>query len=123
MLPCVYMGLIFALSQIPGNKLPTWDIQSISLGNLLHFPVYFGLGTLWLLTLNAWPVSGARSAALAITFATVFGILDEVHQHFVPLRTMDPWDAIVNFAGASTAALTWGWIRPVFFGSKVPAPH
>ncbi len=119
-LPCLYMAMIFTLSQIPGSKLPKWNLKAISLGDILHFPTYFGLGFLWLLTLEAWPLSTSRSAYLAIAFATAFGIVDEFHQSFVTLRTMDPWDAVVNFAGALTAALTWCWTRRAFFSPEPP---
>jgi VanZ family protein len=117
-LPILYMCFVFYLSSIPGDKLPTWGIHFIDLGNFLHFPVYFGLGMLWLLTLTAWPVNSPRIGFHAVFLATLFGALDEVHQNFVPLRCMDIWDVVVNCAGATCAALTWQWIRPMFFPAR-----
>ena len=120
LLPLACMCLIFCLSSLPGSKLPTWGIGSVDLGDFLHFPVYYGLGILWLIALEARRVPERKSAFLAVFFATLFGALDEVHQSFVPLRYMDFWDGVVNCAGATCAALTWGWLKPLFFASIVP---
>jgi len=122
LLPCAYMAGIFCLSHTPGHELPHWELEGINVGNILHFPVYYGLGFLWLLTLEAWPLAGNRPYFLAVALATAFGAIDEVHQSFVPSRSMDFWDGVVNFAGAACAALTWSWIRPLFFPPRPPAP-
>lgn len=121
-LPCAYMVGIFCLSHTPGHELPQWEIEGFSVGNLLHFPVYFGLSFLWLLTLTAWPAAARHVGILAVTLATTFGALDELHQWFVPLRTMDFWDGVVNFLGALCAALTWNWVRPLFFATPATSP-
>ncbi len=120
LLPIAYMSLIFCLSSLPGSKLPTWGVGSFDLGNFLHFPVYYGLGILWLIALEARRVPERRGALLTVFLATLFGALDEVHQSFVPLRYMDFWDGVVNCAGATCAALTWGWSKPLFFPSIPP---
>lgn len=35
-----------------------------------------------------------------IVFAVLYGLSDEIHQHFVPTRNFDPWDLVANTAGA-----------------------
>jgi hypothetical protein len=119
-LPILAMVGIFCLSQIPGNQLPAWNVSGMSVGNLLHFPVYFALATTWILALESRGVPRRKACWLAVVFAATFGALDEVHQHFVPLRSMDPWDAVVNLAGATCAALCWEWFRPLFFAPATP---
>jgi VanZ family protein len=37
---------------------------------------------------------------LAVILVTVYGVLDEVHQHFVPGRTPDVYDVMSDAAGA-----------------------
>ena len=38
-----------------------------------------------------------------IAFAMIYGASDEIHQHFVPSRSFDPWDELSNTAGAVLA--------------------
>ena len=40
------------------------------------------------------------AGVLAIVGAILFGVSDELHQYFVPLREADPWDLVANAAGA-----------------------
>jgi VanZ family protein len=120
-LPILCMAFIFGLSSIPGGSHDvlgyTLDL-SPRIGNFLHLPVYYVLGALWLVALEARGVPGARAAVLACFLGTAFGALDEVHQYFVPLRSMDIRDVIANFAGCLAAALTWPWTRAIFFARE-----
>ncbi|WP_447971633.1 VanZ family protein [Nitrospira sp. M1] len=47
------------------------------------------------------------SPMLAITAAVVFGITDEIHQAFVPLRQPDVWDVLADGIGASVGVGLW----------------
>ena len=127
-LPILYMALIFGLSSIPGGSHDVLGYKlelSPRLGNFLHLPVYYVLGVLWQVALEARGLGRSRSALLACILATAFGALDEVHQYFVPLRYMDIRDVIANFLGVLAAVLTWPWVRPIFFarsGEPVAPP-
>jgi len=48
------------------------------------------------------------TAALAVAIATLYGVSDEVHQHFVPSRMMDAADVVADATGAVLAALALG---------------
>jgi VanZ family protein len=97
------MTALFALSSVPQPASldehqvlmvePTWQ-------TLLHIPAYFVLAVLWWRTLRTrkWSVPGA--ALTAIAFAAVYGVLDEVHQYFVPGRFLSLTDLAMNMAGA-----------------------
>lgn len=84
-----------------------------------HALLYAGLG---LLIVRALTGAGARRvtwwlAVTAVLAATLYGLSDETHQLFVPLRTFDLKDLAADAAGASlgTAAYwLWGIIRPGF---------
>lgn len=70
-----------------------------------HFCEYLIFGAL---LANAWHRTGAppaRAAWLAAACASLYGITDELHQLFVPGRTADPLDWLVDTGGAAIGAL------------------
>lgn len=101
-----WMGVIFALSSMQGSSLPG---RFSSAG---HFGVYAVLGALYLWALphskRGWP-----TAAAAVALASLYGITDEFHQSFVPGRTPDLIDWLVDTAGALAAVLVIGGVRRV----------
>ena len=71
-----------------------------------HGLLYFGLGVLLVRArAGGWrrPVTLGIAAA-AIVVATLYGISDEIHQYFVPLRQMEVRDILADAIGASLAA-------------------
>lgn len=104
--PAAYMGAIVALSSVPlGGKLPlVWDFQD----KLLHFGEYMVLAFLLGRAVSAGdpaPPPGRLVAALAA--AWLFGLADEVHQHFVPGRTASGLDAAADAVGSMAGMLAW----------------
>jgi len=111
-LPVVaYAGLIFYLSSLskPEEYLPSVLAE---LGDkVLHAVEYGLLGALCYRAFrhgaNAW---AARYAwQLAIIAAAVYGVTDEVHQAFVPLRDADVLDFLMDGIGAAIGATVWRW--------------
>lgn len=100
-------GLIFALSSRPlavPEQLPSWS-------DLLAHAVLFGLlaGALW----RGWRRRGwAAAAAGPIVVTAVYGVLDEVHQAFVPGRSPDPADVAADLVGALLAVTAARLLRP-----------
>lgn len=93
----VWMGVIFRLSAIPGSSVPG---RFSSLG---HFAAYAVLGALLFLALQ--PHRRADEAlVLAVFLAALWGITDEYHQSFVPMRTPDVADWGVDTLGAFVGA-------------------
>lgn len=96
----VYMALIFGLSSmssppVPGN---VWD-------KFLHAGFY---GVFALVTLRATAggrLAGVTLRALVLAWAitTAYGVSDEVHQSFVPLRSADVLDVVADAVGAAAA--------------------
>lgn len=74
----------------------------------VHFVEY---GALALFIAHAvattWPARGLASIATATLMTTALGLLDELHQAFVPARSSDALDLIADFAGASLASLLY----------------
>ena len=106
-----YMAALFLLSSIPGDQelgrrllFPPPAVQK-----LLHVPVYAGLTWLW------WRArkgrTDSRTAVLvAAAIAVGYGVLDEIHQMYVPGRYASVTDALLNAAGAA-AIVAWVLLR------------
>ena len=111
LLAIAYMAALFLLSSIPDDSdlgrrilFPPPAVQ-----NLLHVPVYAGLSWIWWRALRAR--TGPRPAALlAGAIATGYGVLDEIHQMYVPGRFASITDALLNTAGAA-AVVAWVFLR------------
>ena len=52
------------------------------------------------------------AGVLAIVGAILFGVSDELHQYFVPLRDADPWDLVANGVGSLIGVSGWQIISP-----------
>ncbi len=101
--PVVVMAGIFLLSS--RSHLPNLDggrdIQNI----VGHFVAYAALGASLAVLLRSLGWSLLRALLVAIVLATLYGVTDEFHQSFVPNRSTDPKDVLVDFLGATAGAL------------------
>jgi VanZ family protein len=100
----VYMVAIFVSSSIsspPSPPGPMTDKQ-------VHVLMYAGLSALIVRALSGgWFVPPTPlTLFLAVAISTLYGISDEIHQYFVPPRTMDAADVQADIVGATLAALT-----------------
>lgn len=119
LLPFVYMGFIYFLSSLHGGQQDLIGRLDPKIGDFLHFPLYYGLGMLWLLALDLRGVPERKGMLLACIFGTLYGAFDEVHQSFTPERFMDAKDVLVDFLGVLFACLTWEYVRPIFLSTPV----
>ena len=89
-----WMGVIFAISSVPGSNLPGgYSVQG-------HLSEYAVLGALLVLTLT--PEMPPRAAGwTALAAASLYGVTDELHQVFVPGRMPDPADWAADTVGAA----------------------
>jgi len=95
---------IFVQSSFPSSeKLPDFNYSD----KLLHIGAYAVLSMLFFRAITAGN-PGWRPAFIAmscIVFTTLYGISDEIHQHFVPSRTGDVKDMVADFIGGAVGAL------------------
>jgi len=90
--------VIFAFSSTPGSALPGgYSVQA-------HLIEYAILAVALYAALRV-DLPPARAAVLAIALASAYGISDEWHQSFVPLRTPDPMDWLLDTTGATVGVL------------------
>ena len=104
---CLYAAFIFYLSSqsfFP-DTLPSYIEK---LGDKSHHMMAYGLfGLLWYRAFRfcggRWTAS--RAVVLAIVASTLYGVTDELHQAFVPLRESDLWDLAADAVGAAVAVI------------------
>ncbi|MBQ01607.1 MAG: hypothetical protein CL477_13075 [Acidobacteria bacterium] len=107
---------------------PAWAMMAVIfvLSSLSHLPSAAGAvddgvahaleyGVLAALLLRGfagarWDGVTARAAWLAVLLTILYGVTDEVHQWFVPVRTAEVADLSADAVGATVAAgLIWAW--------------
>ena len=94
----IYMLIIFIQSSYP-----TIDTPGPShLDKLFHLAAYALLGYLFARAYGASRLQRhmALIVILAIASASLYGVLDELHQSLVPQRRADPWDVGADFLGS-----------------------
>ncbi len=98
-----WMAVIFTMSSIPGSSLPGgYSFQG-------HLAEYTVLGALVMLALRHSP-RRLTVALIAVAACSLYGVTDELHQAFVPLRTPDVLDWATDTVGAAAgvgAAFAW----------------
>lgn len=83
---------------------------------LLHISAFFVLGIALLFALSPFKMPKLYRILIVISFGAVWGLLDEVHQSFVPNRTAALDDWIADVIGVILSLL---FIR--FFVTKEPS--
>jgi VanZ family protein len=104
-----YAGLIFYLSSLshPEVYVPSLVME---LGDkILHAIEYGVLGILFYRVFRhaAGRWSTGHALLLAIAASAIYGLTDELHQAFVPLREADGWDLLMDALGAGIGAWSW----------------
>ena len=102
------MGVIFWLSS--RSTLPRPPGASPGLVSILgHLSVYFVLALLLSCALRPLGRPLPTTLAVAWVAAVLYGISDEVHQHFVPNRYPDTFDVATDAVGAALALILVWW--------------
>ncbi len=96
LLSLLWMGLIFFLSSLSGEELAT--LPSIS-DILSHGMLYLVLGGLLYFSRQR------RREPWAVFIAALYGLSDEFHQAFVPGRTPELKDLVVDLTAALAAVI------------------
>lgn len=110
----LYAGVIFFLSaqSHPEDQLPSFLLQEIS-DKVLH-AVEYGILAVFCHRAFRWaagPAVARQAVLLAIVAASLYGLTDEVHQAFVPLREASWQDWLADTIGAAIGAMSWRFLR------------
>jgi VanZ family protein len=92
----IYMGLIYFLSSLSGDRLPGLPHGS---DKILHTCVYAVLSFLYFHSLSS---SGIKRHCflIALLLTSIYAVSDEFHQYYVPGRSASIGDLIADFIGA-----------------------
>lgn len=107
----LWVTFTFILTSIPNPKLP---IRMLTSDKAAHFVFYGVMGFLCAM----WRRESGRGIHAAILsgilFAVLAGAVDEVHQYWIPGRSMDLFDWIADTAGGATGALFSSFLPNLF---------
>lgn len=105
----VVMTVIFVVSSQPGDQL--YLPQYLTYDKAWHMLEYGILAASSLFALQPFTSQSKKtSIALGVVcLAALYGLSDEFHQSFVPLRTACLADVIADTLGATMAAGVWWW--------------
>ena len=114
----LWMVLIFWFSNQKGNASGEESIFKISLDNekfiatfaflirkLAHFFLYFVLGILWMILLKEYRISLCKRAVYSLLFCIIYACGDEIHQLFVPGRSGNLTDTMIDTVGSLCSIL------------------
>lgn len=89
------------------EQMSIMEILTFCLRKAAHMGAYFILTGLLLWALREWIKSPKRRAGTALLLAGLLAALDEFHQTFVPGRSGQPRDVLIDLTGAGLMLLVW----------------
>lgn len=98
------MGAIFFLSGLPDVPGPPDPLLNRIVKKSAHA---IGYGLLAISYARALGARGWRGLALALALTLLYAISDEWHQTFVPRRTGNPLDVLIDLAGGVVGLVVW----------------
>jgi VanZ family protein len=106
----IWAAVITIVSSIPHLSAPPVITLTFS-DKLAHLGEYFILGACLIIGLHR---SGSNGNMLIVTIlaGVIFGSIDELHQSFVPGRSMDYWDILADSIGSASSSLAYVLLRP-----------
>lgn len=106
----IYWIILFILTSLPtGLAIETRDVSD----KLLHFGAYGLLSVLLHLNMyfqNKFIRLKNSPATFTLVIASIYGLIDEIHQMFVPGRSAEFLDWVADFSGSLLAVLITGYI-------------
>jgi VanZ family protein len=102
------MGFIFYASSIPGSDIPPlFPGQDI----VFHFVIYMALAYFFSRALkNTADISAKKVFIFTLIFGVLYAISDEIHQAFVPLRSVSGFDVFIDGCGTFAGSLIRRWL-------------
>ncbi|MGQ9798958.1 MAG: VanZ family protein [Ignavibacterium sp.] len=110
----IHWVTIFILTSLPSNRLPSVEISD----KLNHFLAFFVLGFFLNLTLKyqtKFPELKKNIFLITIIITSGYGLLDELHQLFVPGRSAEVLDWLADLIGGVSGNFLAEFIYRKFF--------
>jgi len=105
----VYWLILFVATTLPAASMPSFGVVD----KVNHLSAYFILAILLFLTLlfqQKIPLTKNRVAAYALIICSLYGMLDEVHQIFIPGRSAEFLDFLADACGALLGVLLMNYL-------------
>jgi VanZ family protein len=105
----IYCLLIFVQSSFPSFEHTS---KVLFMDKFLHFMAYAILGALFFRAYRTLRIGKKYKLLILISIlsSSLYGISDELHQHFVPQRQADVIDALANILGSITGVLLYPFL-------------
>lgn len=99
------MGLIFYMSSIPGTNIPSViPFQNI----IYHSGVFFILALVFKRALkNTSRLTYGKIIVSTLIFGIIYAFTDELHQAYVPNRTVSGFDVFIDALGVTLGSLIY----------------
>ena len=104
-----YWIILFIATTLPATSMPSFGVVD----KVNHLLAYFILAILLFLTLlfqQKVPLSLNKAAAYALIICSLYGMLDEVHQIFIPGRSAEFLDFLADACGALLGVLLMNYL-------------
>jgi len=98
-----WIAILITLTSIPN---PDFGEGFQGMDKVAHFGFYGVAGFLCALWRRESGRSGRRAVAFAVVFVVLLGASDEIHQRWIPGRSMDFLDWVADIAGGVAGALS-----------------
>jgi VanZ family protein len=105
----IYWIILFVLTSLPTGMAITTDISD----KINHFGAYGLLSVLLYLNLyfqDRIKLFNRYPATFTLLIASIYGMLDEIHQMYVPGRSAEFLDWLADFSGSLMAVLITGYL-------------
>jgi len=110
----LYAGVIFLVSSMSSPPESVSSFLGETSDKVLHLGEYGLLGALVYRACRhgagAWVADHA--VIVAVAGCALYGLSDEIHQLFVPLREGDPLELVADSIGATLGAWIWRFLQP-----------
>ena len=104
----LYMGIIFWFSSLPSEQLIPESALGLAISSSVkHVIVYAILGLQMSLVIVQVSNKTFQTFFYAFTLASCYGVLDEIHQSFVPSRYCTFFDVVSNIGGSIIGVFVW----------------
>ena len=109
----IYWIFLFIATSLPAAHVPSFAVSD----KIKHFSAFFGLSVLLSLTLlyqSKVLLFKKYFPAAALIISSIYGLLDEIHQSFVPGRNSEFLDWVADSLGAAAGVFIVYYLQKKF---------
>lgn len=93
------ISIVEKIGNISFDNVETINTFALLIRKVAHFFVYFVLGILWMNLLKEYKISLGKQVIYSLLFSLIYACSDEIHQLFVPGRSGNLFDVMIDTFG------------------------